>query len=1180
MRTRSFGWILIVLCLLPCRVSPARAATADASCTFTPSPAGWQQKPLASYSLVMDRTWLFVPTGRIQILPSGSAFTTGGTVSVKLNGGAAVPLYSDPDLHGPLGTMDTYGAGSGSRTEYFWANFPANAVSTVDLTQTPSGGSPTTVHWTVDVRCGSPAVLSVAPESSFDISGPVGGPFAPASRTYGLANGGSSSLAYTVAVSYGDPATGWLGLSSTSGSLGAGATGSVIAAVNASAAGLAVGAHTATLTFRTSGSSPQTITRSVALTVQSGSLPVISGRITTDGGAPLEGVRMDGLPSVQWTDADGRYSVFVGTGWSGTVRPSLAGYSFSPPNRTYAAVTAGLAGEDYTASARVVTISGRVTLGGAPLPGVTLTGLPGSPMTDGSGQYTAAVPFLWSGTVAPQADGYVFTPATVTYTSVGMDFVDDYAAAQGSVIVSGRVTLGAAGLGGVQMNGLPGSVVTAADGAYTGQVPYGWTGTVRPLAGGYGFTPASLDFANVTTAQAGKDFVAASAPRGSNRLWIVATPAELNGAVASSVTGDMVLVKPGTYLGADLSSLDPGTVLVSEAGADQTILEVVQFVVNMNDVVIDGFTFRTTGSFEPVRVTGSSNVRLRSCRFIAPTGAFGVRIENTQNVVVETSVFSGYGGLLLRSGTASGTLTLRNDQFVGNSTPVTGGSDPSLQVIFENNLFRGSGPYPAIDLSSVASVLSRNNLLDSNSAGMSLSSISGLVQLTQDTLIHNGTGYDLRSLTASVFNTILLGNTRGIDGTNATVSVHHLLHWQDASWLYGSANYLLDEATIWEADPRFVNATAGDYHLAAGSPARGVGQGGADLGAYGGALGSSWKTVPGTPQPAPALLEIEMAGPDLANPGDTIRITAKGHFENGYYIFYSAGYYNSQGQWSSSDPTVLQSLGDGQFKALRPGQATATVRAGGMTGSFTVTVQAPVLRLEAAAITSPVLAGGPLVYQLTCTNAGPGVAHNVQVTAQSDARTTFVSAAPPPAVGTSSRWSLGDLQPDGAVTILITVGVSAEAAGATLALSAGATADFAATATAGASTGVLEAHDVYDFYTVVPCRALDTRSTSALASGVVRVIAVAGACGVPASAKAVSINVTAVAPTGAGYVALWPADLAQPLTSVVNFPAGTTRGNNAILTLATDGGGGLAAVAAVAGGGTVHLVVDVNGYFQ
>jgi hypothetical protein len=122
------------------------------------------------------------------------------------------------------------------------------------------------------------------------------------------------------------------------------------------------------------------------------------------------------------------------------------------------------------------------------------------------------------------------------------------------------------------------------------------------------------------------------------------------------------------------------------------------------------------------------------------------------------------------------------------------------------------------------------------------------------------------------------------------------------------------------------------------------------------------------------------------------------------------------------------------------------------------------------------------------------------------------------------------------------------------------------------------------FYTVTPCRVADTRSGSPLVSQVARgfPIAVAGMspCGIPGTAKAVSFNVTVLGATGSGHLSLWPADLGQPPTSVLNFSGGATRANNAILPLAVDGGGDLAAQALVTGGGTVHLILDVNGYFQ
>jgi hypothetical protein len=119
-----------------------------------------------------------------------------------------------------------------------------------------------------------------------------------------------------------------------------------------------------------------------------------------------------------------------------------------------------------------------------------------------------------------------------------------------------------------------------------------------------------------------------------------------------------------------------------------------------------------------------------------------------------------------------------------------------------------------------------------------------------------------------------------------------------------------------------------------------------------------------------------------------------------------------------------------------------------------------------------------------------------------------------------------------------------------------------------------------DFYTVAPCRAVDTRTGSPLASGVTRTFTLAGTCGVPASAKAAALNVTVLSSTARGNVTLWPADLTKPVTSVVNFGQAETRANNAILMLATNGAGTLSAQSFLVDGGSTHLIVDVAGYFQ
>ncbi|HWM91165.1 MAG TPA: hypothetical protein VN493_10390 [Thermoanaerobaculia bacterium] len=119
-----------------------------------------------------------------------------------------------------------------------------------------------------------------------------------------------------------------------------------------------------------------------------------------------------------------------------------------------------------------------------------------------------------------------------------------------------------------------------------------------------------------------------------------------------------------------------------------------------------------------------------------------------------------------------------------------------------------------------------------------------------------------------------------------------------------------------------------------------------------------------------------------------------------------------------------------------------------------------------------------------------------------------------------------------------------------------------------------------DFHTLVPCRVFDTRSGPPLQSGTERIFQVAGICGIPVTARAVSVNLTAVNAASGGEVVMYPGDLQTPGTSSGNFVPDRARANNAILALARNGNGKLAARALVGGSGTVHLILDVNGYFE
>jgi len=118
-----------------------------------------------------------------------------------------------------------------------------------------------------------------------------------------------------------------------------------------------------------------------------------------------------------------------------------------------------------------------------------------------------------------------------------------------------------------------------------------------------------------------------------------------------------------------------------------------------------------------------------------------------------------------------------------------------------------------------------------------------------------------------------------------------------------------------------------------------------------------------------------------------------------------------------------------------------------------------------------------------------------------------------------------------------------------------------------------------DFFTIVPCRAIDTRSTDgpALPAGASRTFDLTGPpCNVPATAKAVAANVTVV-PSTAGYLAFYRTDESVGVSSTISFKSGITRANNAVLPL---GAAGDAAVLCAANSGTVDIIIDIVGYFE
>jgi hypothetical protein len=120
-------------------------------------------------------------------------------------------------------------------------------------------------------------------------------------------------------------------------------------------------------------------------------------------------------------------------------------------------------------------------------------------------------------------------------------------------------------------------------------------------------------------------------------------------------------------------------------------------------------------------------------------------------------------------------------------------------------------------------------------------------------------------------------------------------------------------------------------------------------------------------------------------------------------------------------------------------------------------------------------------------------------------------------------------------------------------------------------------------YTLAPCRVADTRNPvgpyggPALAANTDRTFVVAGRCGVPSTADAVTLNITVTGATAAGAIRIYPAGSTPGPTSAINYGPGKSRANNGNYNLGS--GGGLSFHSDQASG-SVNVILDIAGYFE
>src|SRR6266545_1737301 len=121
------------------------------------------------------------------------------------------------------------------------------------------------------------------------------------------------------------------------------------------------------------------------------------------------------------------------------------------------------------------------------------------------------------------------------------------------------------------------------------------------------------------------------------------------------------------------------------------------------------------------------------------------------------------------------------------------------------------------------------------------------------------------------------------------------------------------------------------------------------------------------------------------------------------------------------------------------------------------------------------------------------------------------------------------------------------------------------------------------FYTLFPCRLIDTRNPAgprggpSLTGGASRTFVVINQCSLPATATAIAVNVTETGAQGSGNLRVYPGGTSVPNTSTMNFSVGQTRANNAIVLLGASGD--ISVFAGIGSGLHVDFILDIVGYF-
>jgi inhibitor of cysteine peptidase len=244
----------------------------------------------------------------------------------------------------------------------------------------------------------------------------------------------------------------------------------------------------------------------------------VSGKVTS-GGAAVAGVTVSltgAATKSTTTDGNGNYSFSGLVNGVYTVSASMAGYTITPQSYTFNINGANVSGKDFTATLITYSISGKVSIDGAGLSGVSvnLTGAATrSTTTDGNGNYTFSGLVNGAYTITPSKTGYAFSPPTINTNVNGADVSgQNFTGTLITYSISGKVSINGAGLSGVSVNltgGVTKSTTTDGNGNYSFSGLLDGAYTVTPSKSGYTMAPQSRSVSVSGADVAGQDFIAA-----------------------------------------------------------------------------------------------------------------------------------------------------------------------------------------------------------------------------------------------------------------------------------------------------------------------------------------------------------------------------------------------------------------------------------------------------------------------------------------------------------------------------------------------------------------------------------------------------------------------------------------------------------------------------------------------